>query len=156
MHVFSDVYLLDVKGYKCYHPLTQKTYITMDVTFHKEVSYFMKPSSDSPLQGERRNEVQTRGDGMYDVLQAELGMIPVMLRNTDQSSIDGDRSNVILETTSTDDPSDVPKELHVVGMSHELPFGDQLLAAGMTNELHVDGLSNDDSSNGLVQDGGHT
>ena len=46
-------YANNQKGYKCYHHPTQKTYITMDVTFHEEVAYFVKPSSDSPLQGER-------------------------------------------------------------------------------------------------------
>ncbi|KAM2366232.1 hypothetical protein ACFX1X_004945 [Malus domestica] len=66
-------YANNKKGYKCYHPSTQKTYITMDVTFHEEVSYFVKPSSDSPLQGEMMSEVQIRRDGMDDVLQAELG-----------------------------------------------------------------------------------
>ncbi|KAM2174560.1 hypothetical protein PS2_033856 [Malus domestica] len=69
-------YANNKKGYKCYHHLTQKTYITMDVTFHEEVSCFVKPSSDYPLQGERGSEVQIRRDGMDDVLHAELGTEP--------------------------------------------------------------------------------
>ena len=45
----------------------------------------------------------------------------------------------------------MPKELPVVGMFDELPFDDQLFAAGMTSELPVDGSSSDDSSNSLVK-----
>ncbi|BFG29747.1 hypothetical protein CerSpe_160210 [Prunus speciosa] len=33
------------KGYKCYHPPTQKVHITLDVTFHEEVPYYVSPSS---------------------------------------------------------------------------------------------------------------
>ena len=38
------------KGYKCYHPPTTKYYVTMDVTFFEDMSYYT--SSDSALQGE--------------------------------------------------------------------------------------------------------
>ena len=126
----------------------------MDVTFHEEVSYFVKPSSDSPLQRERGSEVQIRRDGMDDVLQAELGTEPIMLRDTDQSTTDSDRSPVIFGTISTDDKSYVPIELPV-SMSDELPSNDRLPVADMSNELQADdGSSSDDSSNSLVQDGG--
>ncbi|CAL8080019.1 unnamed protein product [Prunus armeniaca] len=37
------------KGYKCYHPPTQKVHVTLDVTFHEEVSYYV--SHSSPTQG---------------------------------------------------------------------------------------------------------
>ncbi|XP_070668738.1 uncharacterized protein [Malus domestica] len=118
-------YANNKKGYKYYHPPTQKTYITMDVTFHEEVSYFVKPSSDSPLQGKRESELAT----------------------------DSDRSPIIPGTISTDDKLDVPSELPV-SMSDELPSNDRLPVADMSNELTDDDLSSDDSSNSLVQDGG--
>ncbi|KAM1518831.1 hypothetical protein ACFX1Z_021721 [Malus domestica] len=76
-----------------------------------------------------------------------------MLRDTDQSATDSDRSPVILGTISTDDISDVPSELSV-SMSNKLHSDDRLLAADMSNELSDDDSSSDDSSNSLVQDSG--
>ncbi|XP_050125840.1 uncharacterized protein LOC126603141, partial [Malus sylvestris] len=107
----------------------------MDVTFHEKVSYFVKPSSDSPLQGEKGSEVQIRRDDMDDVLQTELGTEPIILRDTNQSTTDDDR-------------------LPAADISDELPSDDRLPAADMSNELPDDGSSSDDSSNCLVQDGG--
>ena len=113
----------------------------MDVTFHEEVSYFVKPSFNSPLQWESGSEVQIRRDGMDNVLQVELGTEPIMLRDTDQSAIDSDRSPVIPETISTDEILDVPNELPV-SMSDELPSDDRykarLVAKGYTQTYGVD------------------
>ncbi|KAI5342218.1 hypothetical protein L3X38_010093 [Prunus dulcis] len=47
------------KGYKCYHPPTQKVHITLDLTFHEEVSYCVSPSS--PIQGEKGSELESLG-----------------------------------------------------------------------------------------------
>ncbi|CAL9012439.1 unnamed protein product [Prunus brigantina] len=47
------------KGYKCYHPPTQKVHVTLDVTFHEEVPYYVSPSS--PIQGERGSELESLG-----------------------------------------------------------------------------------------------
>ncbi|KAI5312061.1 hypothetical protein L3X38_041234 [Prunus dulcis] len=46
------------KGYRCYHPPTQRTYVTLDVTFLKSKLFFYDPSSNSTLQGEIRSEEQ--------------------------------------------------------------------------------------------------
>lgn len=48
-------YALHQKGYRCYHPPSQKLYITLDVVFHENDMYY----SESSLQGENRDEVQT-------------------------------------------------------------------------------------------------
>ncbi|KAI5343751.1 hypothetical protein L3X38_011627 [Prunus dulcis] len=47
------------KVYKCYHPPTQKVHVTLDVTFHEEVPYYVSPSS--PIQGERGSGLGSLG-----------------------------------------------------------------------------------------------
>ena len=39
------------KRYQCYHPPTKKYYVTMDVTFFEDMSYFT--SSDTAFSGEK-------------------------------------------------------------------------------------------------------
>ena len=48
-------YALHQKGYRCYHPHSRKLYVTFDVVFHENDMYY----SESSLQGENRDEVQT-------------------------------------------------------------------------------------------------
>ncbi|CAL2252489.1 unnamed protein product [Prunus armeniaca] len=52
-------YSSNQKSYKCYHPPTQKVHVTLDVTFHKEVPYYI--SQFSPIQGERMSELESLG-----------------------------------------------------------------------------------------------
>ncbi|BBG97367.1 ABC-2 type transporter family protein [Prunus dulcis] len=47
-------YATHQKGYRCYHPPTQRTYVTLDVTFLESELFFHDPSSNSTLQGEIR------------------------------------------------------------------------------------------------------
>ncbi|KAK2988104.1 hypothetical protein RJ640_023853 [Escallonia rubra] len=49
-------YAAHQKGYRCYHPLTHKMFITLDVVFHEDLMYF---STESELQGEHQKEIQT-------------------------------------------------------------------------------------------------
>lgn len=49
-------YAMHQKGYRCYHPSTQRMFITMDAIFHEELMYF---SSESELQEEYQREIQT-------------------------------------------------------------------------------------------------
>ena len=44
------------KGYKCLDPTTNKTYITMDVTFLESEPFFSPMLSNSALQGESMNK----------------------------------------------------------------------------------------------------
>uniref|UniRef100_A0A2N9E1A2 Uncharacterized protein n=1 Tax=Fagus sylvatica TaxID=28930 RepID=A0A2N9E1A2_FAGSY len=55
------------KGYRCYHPPTQRMFVTLDVVFHEDSMYF---SSKPELQGEYQEEVQTLD---YDVHISEEG-----------------------------------------------------------------------------------
>ena len=55
-------YAAHQKGYRCYHPSTQKMFITLDVVFHEDSMYF---SSESKLQGEYQEEVQTLNSDIY-------------------------------------------------------------------------------------------
>ena len=43
-------YAASQKGYRCYHPPTQKMYVTIDVTFHEGSMHFHRPE----LQGEQQ------------------------------------------------------------------------------------------------------
>ncbi|CAL8122758.1 unnamed protein product [Prunus armeniaca] len=56
--VFID-YSTTQKGYKCYHPHTQKVHVILDVTFHEDVPYYVSPSS--PNQGERGSKLGSLG-----------------------------------------------------------------------------------------------
>ena len=51
-------YATHQKGYRCYHPPTQRTYVTLDVIFLESELFFHDPSSNSTLQGEIRSEEQ--------------------------------------------------------------------------------------------------
>ncbi|CAL8092463.1 unnamed protein product [Prunus armeniaca] len=51
-------YATHQKGYRCYHPPTRRTYVTLDVTFLESELFFHDPSSNSTLQGEIRSEEQ--------------------------------------------------------------------------------------------------
>ncbi|KAI5327711.1 hypothetical protein L3X38_027107 [Prunus dulcis] len=47
------------KGYKCYHPPTQKVHVTLDTTFYEEVPYYV--SDSSPIHWEQNSELESLG-----------------------------------------------------------------------------------------------
>ncbi|CAL2226490.1 unnamed protein product [Prunus armeniaca] len=51
-------YATNQKGYRCYHPPTRCTYVTLDVTFLESELFFHDISSNFMLQGEIRSEEQ--------------------------------------------------------------------------------------------------
>jgi hypothetical protein len=50
-------YGLHQKGYRCFHPPTQKLYVTMDVKFHEHQMYF--PATETTNQGEESFNIQS-------------------------------------------------------------------------------------------------
>ncbi|CAL8113480.1 unnamed protein product [Prunus armeniaca] len=95
------------KGYKCYHPLTQKVYVTLDVTFHEEVPYYVSPSS--PIQGDRGSELESLGlENLGLELENNVFEDTAFEKETtgitevsDWSPISGDESGALgVETTS--------------------------------------------------------
>ncbi|KAK2372965.1 hypothetical protein QL285_074037 [Trifolium repens] len=51
-------YAPNKRGYKCYHPPSQKLFVSKDVTFHENVSYFTRPQS----QGENVNDLESESE----------------------------------------------------------------------------------------------
>ncbi|KAK2414409.1 myosin-16 [Trifolium repens] len=51
-------YAPNKRGYKCYHPPSRKFFISRDVTFHENVSYFTRPQS----QGENINDLESESE----------------------------------------------------------------------------------------------
>jgi hypothetical protein len=49
-------YATHQKGYRCYDPTTQRTYMTMDVTFLEPAPFYPSSISTTPLQGETLDE----------------------------------------------------------------------------------------------------
>ncbi|KAK2365952.1 hypothetical protein QL285_079388 [Trifolium repens] len=46
------------RGYKCYHPPSRNFFVSKDVTFHENVSYFTRPQS----QGENVNHLESESE----------------------------------------------------------------------------------------------
>ena len=51
-------YAPNKRGYKCYHPPSRKFFVSKDVTFHENVSYFTRPQS----QGENVNDLESESE----------------------------------------------------------------------------------------------
>ncbi|KAI5344342.1 hypothetical protein L3X38_012219 [Prunus dulcis] len=47
------------KGYKCHYAPNKNVHVTLDMTFHEEMSYYVSPSS--PIQGESGSELESFG-----------------------------------------------------------------------------------------------
>ena len=57
------------KGYRCYHPLRKRMFVTMDVVFHEDSMYF---SFEPELQGEHLEEVQALDYDFLISIEGEL------------------------------------------------------------------------------------
>ncbi|PRQ35370.1 putative RNA-directed DNA polymerase [Rosa chinensis] len=61
------------KGYKCYHPQSQKFYVTMDVTFSEDACYFLPPVT--PCQGEKSCYYEDLFSGQDGRLSSEFSRL---------------------------------------------------------------------------------
>ena len=90
-------YALHKKGYRCYHPPTQRMYITMDAVFHEDLMHF---SSESKLQGECHKEIQTLNYDYHISEDDEFGQSELV----NQEAGELDMSGTTLEPSSNDHP----------------------------------------------------
>ncbi|KAI5324158.1 hypothetical protein L3X38_033231 [Prunus dulcis] len=101
------------KSYKCYHPPSQKIHVALDVTFHKEVPYYVSPSSS--IQGEKGSELKSfemenlgcieASEGIDDevpttnLLEEATGCQAICLEPTGLAEEETDRQAIFLEPT---------------------------------------------------------
>ncbi|RVW35914.1 Retrovirus-related Pol polyprotein from transposon TNT 1-94 [Vitis vinifera] len=90
-------YALHKKGYRCYHPPTQRMFITMDVVFHEDSMY---SSFESELQGEYQKEIQTLDYDYHIYEDDESGQSELV----NQEAGELDMSGTTLEPSSNDHP----------------------------------------------------
>ncbi|CAL9009279.1 unnamed protein product [Prunus brigantina] len=126
------------KGYRCYHPPTQKLYITMDVVFREEEMYFsggvqaranttpetmhessddrsrlvLSPTTQSPGQGEKNDVPVSEVSIPFNQLSSEVSSEPT----TQVTSQNIDVEDLYLTDLFSDDPSN---EIHL--QPYQLP-----------------------------------
>ncbi|KAM7531655.1 hypothetical protein LguiB_035065 [Lonicera macranthoides] len=74
-------YASSQKGYRCYHPPTEKMYVTMDVIFHEETMYFHR----TELQGEHYKEVQLF-ENINEEEISSIEVVPTLTSNSPPST----------------------------------------------------------------------
>ncbi|RVW14000.1 Retrovirus-related Pol polyprotein from transposon TNT 1-94 [Vitis vinifera] len=90
-------YALHKNGYRCYHPPTQRMFITMDVMFHEDLMYF---SFESELQGEYHKEIQILDYDYHISKEDESGQSELV----NQEAGELDMSDTTLDSSSNDHP----------------------------------------------------
>ncbi|KAI5312926.1 hypothetical protein L3X38_042100 [Prunus dulcis] len=136
------------KGYKCYHPPTQKVHFTLDVTFHEEAPYYVSPSS--PIQGEKGSKLESIG--LQDLELRDMGEDDTnddLGEKTTGRPVDSDRSHksgaeeeaLCLEMTGRPDGHD----RWVFTLKHKADgsidrYNARLVAKGYTQTYGVDYL----------------
>ncbi|CAL8994313.1 unnamed protein product [Prunus brigantina] len=129
------------KGYKCYHPPTQKVHVTLDVTFHEEVPYYVSPSS--PIQGERGSELESLGLENDVFEDAALG------KETTCRTEASDRSPIYEDETCgpCEETTDRPLELDQSPIS-----GDEAGALGVTEASDQSPVSENNDSDSCMDE----
>ncbi|CAL9017436.1 unnamed protein product [Prunus brigantina] len=128
------------KGYKCYHPPTQKVHVTLDVTFHEEVPYYVSPSS---IQGERGSELESLGLENDVFEDAALG------KETTCRTEASDRSPIYEDETCGpyEETTDRPLELDQSPIS-----GDEAGALGVTEASDQSPVSENNDSDSCMDE----
>ncbi|CAL8141056.1 unnamed protein product [Prunus armeniaca] len=129
------------KGYKCYHPPTQKGHVTLDVNFHEEVPYYVSPSS--PIQGESGSELESLGLENDVFEDAALGKeTTCRTEASDRSPISEDETCGPYEETT-----DRPLELDQSPIS-----GDEAGALGVTEGSDQSPVSENNDSDSCMDE----
>ncbi|KAI5347614.1 hypothetical protein L3X38_000501 [Prunus dulcis] len=115
------------KGHKCYHPPTQKVHVTLEVTFHEEVSYYVSPSS--PIEGEKGSELESLR------LENEVFEDTALGKETTCRTEASDRSPIYEDKTCglCEETIDRPLELNRSPI-----FGDEAGALGVETTDHIE------------------
>ncbi|CAL2278311.1 unnamed protein product [Prunus armeniaca] len=112
------------KGYRCYHSITRRTYVTLDVTFLESELFFHNPSSNSTLQGELQSEEQNSSNLKNEEIllctemidRPKSGARDYSLPKSDQSPI---HSNQLSDPSDPCEDISVPKDKTI---GYQLPF----------------------------------
>ncbi|XP_026444132.1 LRR receptor-like serine/threonine-protein kinase FLS2 [Papaver somniferum] len=127
-------YATTKKGYRCYHPPTKRTFVTLDVVFHEDIMYF---SCESELQREYHKEIQTLN---YDEDISEID-VSVIVNSDDmvRESVEESSSRDETESTILDRDIEIQDEVMIeeipestLPQEHETP--NQLSATDVLEE----------------------
>lgn len=107
------------KGYKCYHPPTQKFFVTIDVFFFEDACYF--PSTEASLQGENTLILKR---SLVSIQYVSVVPLDVPGIRTDVRSLDGE--GVSSSDAVPDDPGIQTDVRHPDGDDSEVNSKDML------------------------------
>ena len=118
-------YALHQKGYRCYHPPSRQLYVTLDVVFHENDMYY----SESSLQGENRDELQTlhhpldnldfiRGDNLET--SGECPSDGITMDNREECPGETGDSPEVFEDENQGQ-MEVQNQIEVPSVSHDVP-----------------------------------
>ena len=93
------------KGYWCYHPLTKKFYVSMDVIFHEKMFFYPTGITNCSLEGESRDEVQNQDEiRFFEIMRPSSIEVETADTSSFECSIDSNIDQVhdsTLSPTST-------------------------------------------------------
>jgi hypothetical protein len=100
------------KGYRCYHPPTQKLYVTLDVVFHENIMYYSAPESSS--QEHNKGNWQTCYDDLYVTRDKHS-------RNTSSHTMQDGNSEEYIEAEPQQDTGSEENQIEVLQQETQVP-----------------------------------